>query len=86
MATSHLSIFSLNARGLRNKKKRENLFFWLKERKQEYYFYKEHIGQMNYLVLWKKSGEQKSFCARKHNIVKEQLLLFISVKNFIRPF
>ena len=41
MAFKHLSILSLNARGLREKNKRENLFFWLKEKNAEIIFLQE---------------------------------------------
>ena len=37
----HLSIFSLNSRGLRDKKKRENLFYWLKEKNPGIIFLQE---------------------------------------------
>ena len=37
----HLSIFSLNSRGLRDKKKRENLFYWLKEKNAGIIFLQE---------------------------------------------
>ena len=41
MAFKHLSILSLNARGLREKNKRENLFFWLKAKNAEIIFLQE---------------------------------------------
>ena len=41
MANKHISLFSLNARGLRDKKKRENLFFWLKEKNAKIIFLQE---------------------------------------------
>ena len=39
----HLLIFSLNSRGLRDKKKRENLFYWLKEKKSRNIFFTRNL-------------------------------------------
>ena len=41
MASNYLSIFSLNVRGLREKKKRENLFYWLKQKNAGIIFLQE---------------------------------------------
>ena len=79
MAFKHLSILSLNARGLREKNKRENLFFWLKEKNAEIIFLQETYWTEELLSKIEREWGAKILLCQAHNIVKGQP--YFSVQN-----
>ena len=82
MATSHLSIFSLNARGLRDKKKRENLFFWLKEKKAGIIFLQETYWTNELLSTVEKEWGTKILLCQGTQHSKGTAILFSKKINF----
>lgn len=57
MGSKFLSILTLNTRGLRDKKKRENLFYWINQKKIGFTFLQETYWTEDLLKLIQKEWE-----------------------------
>ena len=85
MANKPLNIISLNVRGLRNNKKRANIFHWLKTRKYDIFFLQEtHCHLRKEAIKWGKEWSlslKNSYWSRGTNRRKGVTVLF--GKNYI---
>ena len=82
MAFKHLSILSLNARGLRQKIKRENLFYWLKEKNAGIIFLQETYWTEELLSTVEKEWGAKILLCQGTQHSKGTAILFSEKLNF----
>ena len=82
MASNYLSIFSLNVRGLREKKKRENLFYWLKQKNAGIIFLQETYWTDGLLSSIEKDWGAKIILNQGSQHSKGTDLLFSDKLNF----
>ena len=82
MASNYLSIFSLNVRGLREKKKRENLFYWLKQKNAGVIFLQETYWTDGLLSSIEKDWGAKIILNQGSQHSKGTALLFSDKLNF----
>ena len=81
MGAQSLTLLTFNSRGLRDYNKRNNLFFWLKEKGTDIAFLQEIYWTETCLKRSNKSGMDKLFWIMELNIVEEQQCY--SRKNFL---
>ena len=82
MAFKHLSILSLNARGLRQKIERENLFYWLKEKNAGIIFLQETYWTEELLSTVEKEWGAKILLCQGTQHSKGTAILFSEKLNF----